>query len=1012
MMHDVRGEVIAHDEAACTECEIIREYDVSLAMPSQRTVRRSRILQEVNMRSGDVSATIVIAPDGFGKTTLLSQRVADVQADPNRGIARMLDASALDAGQVYELLGDLECHLESRTHPLVAIDNVPVLGATAIDGIVARIRELHGRGFEFILACRPNNRAFANGFGDAYKVGPQALAIRPKEFSDWARVLGISGDLDVYELTQGVPALVSILGMVDGRPASLESFSRAVVSLYQGILEDLRRDRDALYRMACLLVLTGTGSLRDFERIGMRVRTQSWSRLAREYPVFGVDVERGTYHCLAHRSQAMAEPCRHIVRTRPLFAVRAIKVLVSAGSVDRAAHVAGMLEQLEDRLGVLAEHPTAFALGGNVAFVRDVMSAMGDVSSSATPVGAILAMYVSALMSGELRVARALAVELKRRAREVMDQVDPESWAEARAAAGLWPNCRGIELPKLDATFTQGHETRTVRALDLHGRVYADLIGGSGFLAIDGDAARVEDLLGEGLWVPDVLLACDRALMDAMRGDMSDARAIEAKMQRLVRHLTERRLTPVATHVRMVAATCRLLSSIPVADERAFVDMGTLAVRTSDLPVQLFCLVGEGWQALEVGQHTTAQFRASQVLKLADEGQRTITVWARLLECCARLLNTPRAALDGEVDMLDLSGEAKSAVDAWEIALSLSMARRLSELSAWCSMNKTALLSPGIAAFARQALAHLGDGAAMVRRVLPEVQPDELGLNSEPSLPTVSAVLGQGSEDAGALLGQVNVRLFGGFQVERGGHVVTDAIWRRRKACVISARLVLAGGAFVGRKELSEEVWPNKDYLHAREALYAGLTSLRAAFGQTTGGPQYVLTQGEGVAINAEYVVSDTMRFEALARDILLRRMGSTGRQIIDACLKLEEIYTGPLYVPNFGETAFYVRQRRIYQTKFIDCMMRGIATALELDDLSVASWLVEAALRHAPMREDVIRVAMRIFDKSGRRREVVELYNGHLHLLEREAHALPEKETQMAYESIMQREGSEAMLA
>ncbi len=67
-----------------------------------------------------------------------------------------------------------------------------------------------------------------------------------------------------------------------------------------------------------------------------------------------------------------------------------------------------------------------------------------------------------------------------------------------------------------------------------------------------------------------------------------------------------------------------------------------------------------------------------------------------------------------------------------------------------------------------------------------------------------------------ALLGQVNVRLFGGFQVERGGHVVTDAAWRRRKACVIAARLVLAGGAFVGRKELGEEVWPDKDYLHAR----------------------------------------------------------------------------------------------------------------------------------------------------------------------------------------------------
>ena len=126
------------------------------------------------------------------------------------------------------------------------------------------MRELHGKGFEFIVACRPNNRQFANGFGDAYKIGPQALAVRPKEFSDWSRVLGISSDVDVYELTQGIPALVSMLGMLDGRPTSLESFSRAVASLYEGILGDLRRDRDSLYRMACLLVLTGGGSLRRF----------------------------------------------------------------------------------------------------------------------------------------------------------------------------------------------------------------------------------------------------------------------------------------------------------------------------------------------------------------------------------------------------------------------------------------------------------------------------------------------------------------------------------------------------------------------------------------------------------------------------------------------------------------------------------------------------------------------------------------------------------------------------
>ena len=91
---------------------------------------------------------------------------------------------------------------------------------------------------------------------------------------------------------------------------------------------------------------------------------------------------------------------------------------------------------------------------------------------------------------------------------------------------------------------------------------------------------------------------------------------------------------------------------------------------------------------------------------------------------------------------------------------------------------------------------------------------------------------------------------------------------------------------------------------------------------------------------------------------------------------------------------------------------MRGAHVALELDDLPVASWLIDAALRQAPLREDVIRAAMHIYDKGGRRREVVELYNSHVHVLEQELHSLPERETQMAYEAIIHGDREAELLA
>ena len=977
----------------------------------RRAVRRARILREIGLHARDAVATLVTAPDGFGKTTLLAQRVSEVQSDAERGVARIVDAAGMDAERLYELLGDIEGRLEPRMRPLIAIDNLPTLRETAIQGFADRIRALHEKGFELMVACRPSNRAFVQHMGDAYKVGPQALLVRPKEFSDWATMLGISGELDVYELTQGVPGLVAMLSVVDGRQVGVEAFSESAAALYRAALEELRGERDALYRTACLLLLTGSGLLRDFERVGMRVRTQTWSRLAREYPIFGVDVEHGTYRCIARHGRAMEALRREVVRARPLFAARAIKVLMAVGNVDAAVGVTEMMERPEDALGVLAEYPSAFALSGNISFVRKMMEVVGDVTSAAMPVGSILAIYLAAMASGELRVARALSAELRRRSREIEGQIDPGSWTEAEALVGLWPGCSGVGLPEVSPSYVKGRETAAARELKMHGRVCGELIGGSGALELDACVQGFDALAGDGVSVPKVLLACDRALIDAMCGDAGDARACDEKMREMVRRLLERRLTPIATHVRMVAATCRLLSGLPVTDERAFVDEGTLSVRMSDFPMQLFCLVGEGWQAMETGQCTNALFRARQVLKLAEEGQWVIVSWARMLECCAHVCATSRMSLDEEANMLDLSGAAEHPVDAWTVALKLAAARRTSELGAWCSLNKDALFIRGFMAFAKQALALLGDKVSAMDRLLPRdyLMGNGLSLVDGGLEPAPKRV---GMRDADMLLAQVNVSLFGGFQVERGGHVVTDAAWRRRKACVIAARLVLADGAFVSRRELGDEIWPDKDYLHAREAVYAGLTSLRSAFGQCAEGPQYVLAQGEGVAINTEYVVSDTMRFDALARDILLRRTGTTGRQLVDACLRLDEIYTGPLYVPNVGDTEYYAHQRHVYQTKFVDCMMRGIGAALEMDDLPVASWLVEAALRQSPLREDVIRAAMHIYDMSGRRREVVELYTGHVHVLERELHALPEKETRMAYEEILRKEGREVLLA
>lgn len=172
-----------------------------------------------------------------------------------------------------------------------------------------------------------------------------------------------------------------------------------------------------------------------------------------------------------------------------------------------------------------------------------------------------------------------------------------------------------------------------------------------------------------------------------------------------------------------------------------------------------------------------------------------------------------------------------------------------------------------------------------------------------------------------------------------------------------------------------------------------------------------MVTQADAISFNGDYVTSDIRRFDALAREVLLRKTGRSAQEVIDDCLKLEEVYAGPLFIPSIGNTQFFVQLRRMYQSKFIDCMIRGIDLSVEAGNTASATWLVEAALRQEATREDVIRRAMAVFDLCGRRREVVELYNSHLHYLEHEVHALPEEKTRIAYEQIIGRSKAPVML-
>lgn len=81
-------------------------------------------------------------------------------------------------------------------------------------------------------------------------------------------------------------------------------------------------------------------------------------------------------------------------------------------------------------------------------------------------------------------------------------------------------------------------------------------------------------------------------------------------------------------------------------------------------------------------------------------------------------------------------------------------------------------------------------------------------------------------------------------------------------------------------------------------------------------------------------------------------------------------------------------------ESKYIDCMIRGANAALEENDLQSAVWLVESGAAKRRRAEDMVRCAMRVYGAAGRRRDIVELYSGHMHHLREQVNGVPEPET------------------
>ncbi|MEE1471158.1 MAG: BTAD domain-containing putative transcriptional regulator [Collinsella sp.] len=976
-----------------------------MPLGSSYTVRRDRLMNELIAKGRKAGIVVLYAPDGFGKTSVLLQYAQEVKSDPTRGPVRIIEADRAIGREVFMQLEVVTEELKDKPHSLIAIDNVPNLSQSETEELIDRIRSLRAMGVGVFMSCRPSNRQLIHGLGDSIKVNAQMLKVHAYEYSAWASAFSISTSLDFYQLTQGVPELVSAMQSgLYGQGDVAQMLENEIVNIYGAALVDLASlENNALFSVACLMVLMGEGNISELEACGVRLSAIDQSYLVRDYPIFGVDPADRSFTCLGTEDNARLRLRKLVAEIRPELVVRAARILIKAGRCDTAMDLADAFLDRSAVLELAGQYGVDLVLtghGGDICRAALGKTETDGRASEPTP-GEALGIYLAAVSVSNTKLARYMASIIERAGDQAICELDPVSWKVAHVFTAACYGDSGLGLPASHTALESEASCVALDMLSAHVEIKHGLTerakGGEILAGLKTDKAYNCELDIAGTFV-----RVDRMLTELFDGSYAGTDERDDEMALTLEALETRGIRALAIWVRMVLSARRLFAGMPVTDEQAFNELDRFAVRVRDNQVQLFGLILEGWQSLAEGRPVNAKFRAVQVLRLAEESIGYIRDNALLLERAAYLRNTSMVSVREEAELLDLSRTQVGGAEAWMVALHLASAGRDSDLAAWMSMNRPGILDPSYRLFARLAMHCLGEPAARIRKKLPVRELSRYSLRDD--FEGEGERLFQAGDAEGVdVIGHIEIRMFGAFRAERDGFPITDKMWRRKKAATLAERLALGMDALVDRETLAMELWPHAEFNSARNNLYSTISRLRSALGPTPDGKSCVLIQNECIGLNGDYVKTDVRLFDQISREVLGNRTGARGPHLIELCLKIEQLYAGPLYVPNGCNPTYFLRMRRIMESKYIDCMIRGANAALEEDDLQSAVWLVESGLRQETAREDMVRCAMRVYGAAGRRRDIVELYSGHMHHLREQVNGVPEPETRRLYERLVE---------
>ena len=253
------------------------------------------------------------------------------------------------------------------------------------------------------------------------------------------------------------------------------------------------------------------------------------------------------------------------------------------------------------------------------------------------------------------------------------------------------------------------------------------------------------------------------------------------------------------------------------------------------------------------------------------------------------------------------------------------------------------------------------------------------------------------------------VRLFGGLDVSVGGRVIRERDWRKRKARVLFAMLVIRCGQDIPRDQILEHLWPEMDEERARNNLYVAWSTMKSVLGGdgSAGEKSPYVENSHGVCrANSDTVRSD---IDDLEEALAATRQAESDHDLeaaLQAYERVASIYRGDL-LPGDVYDDWFAGIRAHYRSVYIDAMRRAATLLLSGGDPLNALDFARRAIQADSLREDLYQVQMRCEIEAGMRSSAIDTYFLCRQRLSEDLGLDPSAETRSLYEEILAMEHS-----